>query len=327
MLLGGVLTDAIGWRWVFWVNVPIVLVAVLLTFRFVRRDEARSAGRLDVLGAVLVTGGLSALVFGLVQVQDTGFAAQRTLVALGVAVLALVGFFLRQARAADPLLPLRTLAIRTVAAANVTMLIFAAGMFTMLYFLSLFMQQVLGYTPWQAGVAIVPQALFVMIFAQVAGRIAARTGARPALITGLVLAAAGLAWFSRITPSGGYVAELLGPSLVVSAGGGLAAVALVITATSGVPAEDAGLAGGLINVSQQVGSSIGLAVVATAATARTAALAPGGNPDHAALTSGFQLGFLLGGGLALIAAIVAACLVPKPAPAPADAPEPVPAAK
>lgn len=156
-------------------------------------------------------------------------------------------------------------------AANLTMLIFAAGMFTMLYFLSLFMRQVLGYTPWQAGIAIVPQALFVMIFAQVAGRIAARTGARSALITGLVLAGVGLAWFSRITPSGGYVAELLGPSLVVSAGGGLAATALVIIATSAVPAGDAGLAGGLINVSQQVGSAIGLAIVATAATARTAA--------------------------------------------------------
>src|SRR5205085_1629996 len=130
VLLGGLLTDAVGWRWVFWVNVPIALAAVLLTFRLIDRSEVDGAGRLDLLGAVLATGGLSALVFGLVQVQDIGLTAPPTLIVLGCAVLALVGFFLRQARVADPLLSLRTLAIRTVAAANLVMLIFAAGMFT-----------------------------------------------------------------------------------------------------------------------------------------------------------------------------------------------------
>ena len=334
VLLGGVLTSALGWRWVLFVNVPVGLVAAVLTPLVVA--ESRQAGQrgIDLPGAVAVTGGLSALVYALVGAGTAGWTSVRTLGLLGAAVVLLGVFVLIERRAAAPLVPLRIFRLPGVRAANIVGVLIGAAMFGMFFIVTMYLQQVLGYSPLRSGLAQLPLGVALVAAAGLASPLVTRLGAKPVLISGVLVFAAGMAWFTRIGVHSGFTAGLLGPSLLVAAGLGLAFVPLTIASTEGVSGEEVGLASGLINTSQQIGGAVGLAVLATVATTRTGHLAAAGHAVKSALTGGYQTAFWVGTGLLVAAALAAAELLPRGASAgagletaPADEAErPVPVA-
>ena len=311
LLLGGVLTDTVGWRWAFWVNVPIAVLVIALAPRLIPESRAEGTVRgLDVPGALAVTGGVSMLVYGLVQTESLGWTAPWTLGALAVAVLLLGAFVLIERRSAAPLVEFRIFRLRTATVANLAMLIFGAGIFTMMYFLVLYLQQVLGYGPLQAGMACLPIAGSGILAAQLVSAAIARYGIKTVLVGGLMIAAAGLIWFGAAPADGSYLQHVLGPSVVVALGAFTASVAITIGAVTDVPEGDTGLAGGLINVSQQIGSALGLAITATLAAAHTERLVADAVPLTEALADGFRLGFQVGAGFAAVAAALVAVLMP-----------------
>jgi EmrB/QacA subfamily drug resistance transporter len=287
-LLGGVLTDTVGWRWIFLVNVPIGVAAVLLALRYVAADSpADRSARPDVIGGLLVTAGLVLAVFTIV---DTSGATVR----LGMAALAvalLVGFVVRQQRAAEPLVRLRIFRSRAVSGGNAAQLLMVAGMLGFQFTTALYLQQALGYAPAQAGFAMLPITLTIALVSLTAsGRLIARSGARTVLLAGEVLLVAGLLLLTR-PPVGSYVLDVLPSMVVLGIGAGLALPAVTTLMMSDATPEDAGLASGLANTSQQVGGALGTAVLAALAAARTdAATAAGASPIEA-LTSGYQLAF------------------------------------
>ncbi|MEJ3655124.1 MFS transporter [Actinomycetes bacterium KLBMP 9759] len=302
VLAGGLLTAGPGWRWVMLVNPPIC-VLVLVGIAFLVADDRRS-GRLadaDLPGAALVTGGMLLLVYGLVTAPTVGWASIETLGGLAGAVAMLAAFAVHERRSAVPLLPPSILRIPGLVAADVTQLIAAAGFTAMFFFLTLYMESVLGYTPLQTGLAYLPLCVGVGIGSTVAGRITARAGARTVVVTGLLVAAVGLALLSRLAVDGTYVTTLLPGMAIASIGLGMVFVAVTTAANAGVPHRSAGLAAALINASQQLGAAVGLAVFTAMATSRTSSLLAAQHPEPAALTSGFQLA-LLGAAVALVAA-------------------------
>jgi EmrB/QacA subfamily drug resistance transporter len=308
-LLGGLLTDLISWRWILFVNVPIgtlVLVGAWLYLPESRGpDEDR---RLDVLGALTVTGALVGLVYAIVRTETNAGVSAQTLVPLTIGAALFVVFLLVELRLARaPLVPLRIFRSRSVAGANVFMLLLFGAMFGAFYFETLYMQGILGYSALRAGTAFLPQTVMLALAAQVASRLVTRLGSRPLLVAGTVVSAAGLAWLSQITPQSEFLTDMLGPFLLIGAGIGLCVTPVTVAGTAGVPPAEAGLASGLLNASRTVGASIGLATLATVASARAAALVMGGvaTPARtaAALTSGYALAIgvsavaLLAGGL------------------------------
>jgi EmrB/QacA subfamily drug resistance transporter len=317
-LLGGVLTDLVSWRWILFVNVPIGIV-VILAARAVLAESRGDLGHrsLDVAGAVTVTGGLVALVYAIVRTENYGWIAWQTFVSLGVAAALLAAFLAIETRAARaPLVPLRIFRLRAVTGANVFILLLFGAAFSSWYFQTLFMQNVLGYTPLQAGLAFVPQTLMIAVAAQVSSRLVIRLGARTLLLIGPIVAAVGMLWLSRISPGTQYVSGLLGPGLLTAAGFGLSVPAVTLAATSGIPRRDAGLASGLLNTNRQVGASIGLAALATLAADRTASLLAGSVAAPAqvaaALTHGYGRAFGVAIFVCLAAAAVAALVLPSP---------------
>jgi EmrB/QacA subfamily drug resistance transporter len=314
VLLGGVLTDSLGWEWVLFVNTPIGLLAALLAPRLI--DESRAEGErraFDVAGAVSVTAGLSILVYALVDAQNAGWGSFQTVGLLGLAAALLVAFTVIELRAASPLVPFRIFRVRTVTGANVTGLLVGASLFSMFFFISLYMQQVLGFGPLKAGVSYLPLAGTIIISAGLASQLVTRLGFKPVLLTGMAFIAAGLIWFAQVSAGGTYAADILGPSLLAAVGLGFSFVPVTIAAVSGVANHEAGLASGLINTSQQIGGALGLAVLATVANSRTADVmaqahgAPGALKG--ALTDGFQSAFLTGAGFALLGLVLAAVLI------------------
>jgi EmrB/QacA subfamily drug resistance transporter len=314
VLLGGVLTDSLGWEWVLWVNVPIGLVAAALAPALIAesREEAR-ARNFDVAGAVSVTAGLSLLVYALVDANQAGWGSTQTLGLLGLSVALLAAFVAIESRSASPLVPFSIFRLRTVTGANVTALLIGASLFSMFFFISLYMQQVLGYEPLKAGVAYLPLALTIIVSAGVASQLVTRVGFKPVLIAGMAFVGAGLLWFSQVSVGGGFGSDVLGPSLLAAIGLGLSFVPVTIAAVSGVAEHESGLASGLINTSQQVGGALGLAVLATLANSRTddVLASAGGNPAEVpnALTEGFQTAFLGGAGLAVVGIVAASLLI------------------
>ncbi|MFJ9693918.1 MFS transporter [Kitasatospora sp. NPDC101183] len=307
VLAGGLLTQYAGWRWVMLVNLPIVALALALTAAGVPADvRPARRERLDVPGAVLATGGCGLLVYGVV-------AAEWPAVLLALVVLA--GFVLVEARSAAPLLRLGLLRSRWVAGANVLVFLAAAGQFAAFYFVSLYMQQVLGMGAAATGSAFLPFSVGVVAGTLVATRVVSARGPRAALVPGALLAAAGLAWFACLSPDGGFLTDVLGPSAVTSVGLGLVLAPVAAAATTGVRAEEAGAASGLLNSSRQLGGCVGLAALATVAARRT-----GGASDPAALNSGYALGLAGGACLFLLAAAVAVLVLPR---RPAAGPTPV----
>jgi EmrB/QacA subfamily drug resistance transporter len=314
VLLGGVLTDFAGWEWVFWVNVPIGLGACLLAFRLVPESRASEMARnFDLPGAITVTAGLSILVFALVDAESAGWDSTQTIVLLAAAVALLAGFVAIERRAKAPLVPARLVRLATVRGSNIVGLLVGASLFSMFFFVSLYMQQVLGFSPLETGLSYLPLAVTIIISAGVASQLVTRLGFKAVLLVGMTCIAAGLVWFSQISPDGSYVADVLGPSLLAAVGLGFSFVPTTIGAVMGVSDDDTGIASGLINASQQVGGALGLAVLATIATGRTddAMEAAGGDPAAlpAALTDGFQAALAGGAGFALLGLLLAAVLI------------------
>jgi EmrB/QacA subfamily drug resistance transporter len=314
VLAGGMLTQWAGWEWVLFVNVPVGIAAAVLATRWL--PESRNPGRrhFDLAGAATITAGLSLLVFALVDANRAGWTSGQT-IGLGVAALALIGAFLAiELRTAAPLVPFPGIfRLRTISGINVTALFIAMALFAMFFFLSLYMQQVLGYDALKAGVSYLPLAAGIIVSAGAASALTTRFGVKPVLVSGLVLTAAGLIWFAQVSPDGGYLSDILFPSLLAAFGLGLAFVPMTIAAVAGVRPDEAGLASGLINTSQQVGGALGLAILAAIANSTTKSdmVAAGGDPHQlpAALTDGFRAAFTVGAGFAIAGAILAMLLI------------------
>jgi EmrB/QacA subfamily drug resistance transporter len=306
VLLGGVLTDALSWEWVLFVNVPIGLAAAAIAPSLLAdtRDTDRHRS-FDAAGALTITAGLSILVYALVDAEDAGWGSTQTVVLLSLAVLLLVGFALVERRTKAPLVPFGIFRNRTLSASNAVGLLLGMSLFSMFFFVSLYMQRVLGFDALEAGLAYLPLALTIIMSAGVASQLVTRLGFKPVLMFGLLLVAVGLAWFSQVSVGGSYVGDVLFPSIIAGAGLGFSFVPVTIGAVSGTTDDESGLASGLINTSQQIGGALGLAVLSTIAFSGVSE----GRPDPVALTNGFSDAFLVGVGFAVVALLIAALAV------------------
>jgi MFS family permease len=276
----------------------------------------------DLRGALAATVGLSLLVLGIVRTDQTGWGSTGTLALIVAGLVLLGGFLVIEGRfASAPLMPLRIYASRTLSAANVVVLLVGGATFGMWFFVSLYLQQVLGYSPIRAGLAFLPMTLCIVVGSTVASRLVARLGTKRLLMVGMTSMTLGLLLFTRVTVHGTYLGEVVAPSLLVAIGIGLSFVPATIAAVAGVAPHEAGLASGLVNTSRLVGGALGLAILAAIATARTNQdLAHAGYGAHAALTNGFQLAFVVAAGFALVGGLVAAGGLPRRLARPQEAP-------
>jgi EmrB/QacA subfamily drug resistance transporter len=323
LLLGGVLTEFVGWEWIFFVNVPIGLGVLLIVPRVVRESRAPEMARhFDVAGAVTVTGGLMLLVYGLTRAPTVGWASAETIGSfLGSAVLIAAAVVI-ELRSRSPLVDLNIFRRRTLTGANVIGLMLGTILFGMFFLLTLYQQDVLGYSPLRTGVNSVVIALAVIGASVISQALVTRVGVRPVLMVGLALLGGGLAYYTQISVNGSYLTDLLPGFLLTGVGLGFAFVPVSIAALSGVTSREAGLASGLITTSQQIGGAIGLAILTTVSTTRTNNLLADGVATPTALTDGFKLAFTVGVGFAVIA-LVATFILLRPAPLPeAEADEP-----
>jgi EmrB/QacA subfamily drug resistance transporter len=301
VLLGGALTE-LSWRWVLLVNVPVCVAAVALAPRLLRESVDARAGRaFDVAGAVLATAGLGALVFAFIEAEQVGWGSAQTVLTIGAALLALAAFAALETRVAVPLLPLGIFRLRTLSGANVATLLISAGLFGMFFLVSLYLQTVLGYSALEAGLAYLPLALTALVVAGAANPVVDRVGFKPVATAGLVLLTLAYLGFSGVSPGGSYLADVLPPALLAGAGIGLTYVALAIGAVAGTRPDQAGIASGLYNTSQQVGGALGVALMSTLAFASF----DGARPDPAALTGGMRDAFLVAAALGVVAVLVA----------------------
>jgi EmrB/QacA subfamily drug resistance transporter len=359
LLLGGILTTYLSWRWVLFVNVPIGILVAAAAPR-VLAESPRRPGRIDVAGAVTGTGGVALLVYGLSKAATgpdgvSHWGDAQVLVSLAASVVLLVSFVLIERRSSRPLLPMRLLADRNRSGAYLIMLCISTGLFGLFFFLTLFIQNVLGYSAIRSGIAYLPFAIGVVIASGLASRLVPRIGPRPLIVAGAAAVAGGMFWYSRLTEHAGYAGQLLGPTLVSSCGLGLVFVPLALVALHNVADQDSGVASSLLNTAQQVGGAIGLALLGTVAWTTvagsirtqvahvTAAAAKAGRPlpkpgtpppasiyDHA-LTVGFSRAFLVAAVIALLALLIAVATIrvrrqdlsgAVPAPQPATAQQP-----
>ena len=310
VLLGGMLTEWAGWEWVLFVNVPVGLAAAFFANRLLPESRTDGARHFDVAGAVTVTAGLSLLVYALVDANSAGWGSTQTIVLLAVAVALIGSFVLIELRSKAPLVPFPGIfRLRSISGINVTALLIAMALFSMFFFISLYMQQVLGYDALEAGLAYLPLAVGIIVSAGLASNFVTRFGVKPVLVAGLLLTAIGLFWFAQISPNGSYLGDILFPALVFALGLGFAFVPMTIAAVAGVEPHEAGLASGMINTSQQIGGALGLAVLAAIANSRTDSLAEAGSPLPVALTEGFQTALTVGAGFAIVGALLALLLV------------------
>jgi EmrB/QacA subfamily drug resistance transporter len=323
-LVGGVLTDVLGWQWILFINVPIGLVAVLAGRRFIIEHARFEAGdrHYDALGAITVTAGLMVLTFGIVSTDQHGWGSPEALGPMAIGLVLLGVFLAIEGRFSPrPLMPLRVFAVRSLSAANIVVFFLGCAVFAMWYFVSLYLQQVLGFSPIKTGVAFLPMTAAIALASTFAGRLSSRVGPGLVLTGGMTLVALGMAGFSFIDAGGGYWSDVFVPSVVTATGLGFSFVPVTIAGMAGVRREEAGLASGLINTSRQFGGSLGLAVLATIASSRTSALADGGHTAAAALTGGFSVAFWVGAGFAALGALAAGVGLAR---TPARQPEPVP---
>jgi EmrB/QacA subfamily drug resistance transporter len=312
VLLGGILTDGINWRWVLFVNVPIGVAAALLGPRLLVESRADGEGRsFDIPGAATVTAGLALLVYALVDAVNAGWGSTTTLLRIAGALALLAAFVLIELRHRQPLVPFRIFRLRTLRGANIVGLLIGMALFSMFFFISLYLQQVLGYSALRTGLAYLPLAVSIILCAGGASVLVTRIGFKPTLALGLGLVAVGLVWFSGVSaPGGSYLSDVLGPSILAGAGLGLSFVPVTIAAVSGTSDGEAGLASGLINTSQQVGGALGLAILASIANSRTRdALHGGVHSLKVALTNGFSDAFLVGAGFAVAGVVMALLLI------------------
>ncbi|WP_028067810.1 MFS transporter [Solirubrobacter soli] len=309
-LLGGVITQTLGWEWVLWINTPIGIAAAALAPALLHESKSTTATRsFDALGALTVTGGLVALVYGVID------GVQPEFVALAAGLL--VAFVITESRTANPLVPLSVFRSRSLTGATATGVLMGGALVGLFFFATLYLQQVLHYGPLKAGLAYLPLALTIGASAGIASSLATKLGPKPVLVSGLVVQAAGLYWFSHVSADGSFLGDVLFPSLVVALGMGLAFVPLTIAAMSGVSENESGLASGLMSTAQQIGQAVGLAVLTGVATTTST--------SAQALTAGFEDAFLVAAAFALIGALAAFTIITKTrAPKPGTA-VPVPA--
>ncbi|APE36043.1 MFS transporter [Nocardia mangyaensis] len=312
-VLGGVLTDALNWHWIFLINVPIGVLTIAVALAALPADRGLGlAAGADVFGAILVTAGLMLGIYTVVEVETYGWVSTRTLGLGALATALLAAFAARQATARTPLLPLRIFRSRNVSGANVVQMLALAAMFAFQIIVALYLQKVLGYNALQTGLAMLPAALAigtVSLFAS--ARLVTRFGERAVLLSGLVLLLIGMSWLMRLPTEAVYVTDLL-PMMVLIAGGGLVLPTLTALAMSGAEADDAGLASGLFNTTQQVGMAIGVAVLSTLAAARTGAELAVGASEADALTSGYRLAFTVAAGLLAAALAISVTVLRRP---------------
>jgi EmrB/QacA subfamily drug resistance transporter len=307
LVIGGWLTQDFSWRWVFFINLPIGIVTAALALRFIANSRAEQRPEtVDIAGATTVTGGLLVLVYDIVKAQEYGWTSGRTLGLFVAAIALLVAFVVIESRSKAPLIRLNIFRVRSLTAANLSILFVISGLFAMFYLASLYVQQILHYHPLKAGLGFVPVTFGIVIGAALAQTLIGKLGARIVPIIGIALAATGLVLLAQISPHGSYLTDLLPGLVVMSIGMGLTFVPVTLIATTGIASSDAGLASGLFNTSQQVGGSLGLAVLSSVAASRTAGFhtAAKGAAHAKALVDGFQLAFLLGAGLMVVGLLV-----------------------
>lgn len=330
VLLGGLLTDSLGWRWVMLVNAPVCVLVI--AGLFLLADGDRRAARLasfDIGGTVLVTGGMLLLVFTLVKAPEVGWDAARTLGGLAGTAVLLAAFAVNEQRHRSPLLPLSIFRVRGLAVTDVAYLVAVAGVASLFFFLSLYMENVLHYSPMKTGSAYLPLCFGVGVAASMTPKLVARVGTRPLIVGSLLVTGAGIFWLSRIPVDGAYLPDLLPGLLVTSLGLGVAFVSITTAANANVPPDRAGLAAALLNASQQIGGALGLAIFSAVATSRTSHALAAGKPVPEALTSGFARALLVCAifvGAAAIVALRAAHTRGEAADThPEAVPEPIPA--
>jgi len=309
VLLGGVLTDALSWEWIFFVNVPVGVLGFALAPVLLEESRDARVQRFDLPGAVLVTGGLSSLVYAITRAGQDGWLAPQTLTVFAVSLALLAGFVAWELRHEEPLMRFGILQTRTVSGANVAGLILGTALFSMFLMLTLYMQQVLGYSAMRSGLAYLAVAGTAIIWSGVASQLVTRMGVKPVLVVGMVALTAGLVSFSRVSVGGSYATDLLPGFLLVGVGIGFSFVPISIAALAGIKPAEAGLASGLINTSQQIGGALGIAALSTIATSRTADSVSNGAVLPQALVDGFSTAFLVGAAIAALGVVVSLVLV------------------
>jgi len=305
VVLSGVLTEGPGWRWIFYLNIPVALLAGVGVVALLDAERPKRDSSFDLAGSVLVTGAMLLSIYSLVRAPDVGFGSPRTIGELATAAVLFVAFVFNELRAKHPLVPFSIFRIKGLAAANLTQLISFSGLYSMFFFLSLYMQNVLRYSPVHTGLAYLPVTGGFIVSVAVVTQLLPRIGTRPVIVGGAVFAAAGIYLLSHVPVHGSFVSDLLPGIVIVAFGLGGVFAGVTTAATEGVPADRAGIASGLLNASMQFGGALGLAVLSAVATDRTRGVLDGGAALPAALTSGFQRAFLLGTGFVAVAATIA----------------------
>ncbi|HEY2939934.1 MAG TPA: MFS transporter [Gaiellaceae bacterium] len=309
VLLGGILTDALSWEWIFFVNVPVGALAFLLTPLLLTESRDARVKRFDVPGGMLVTGGLSSLVYAITQAGQDGWLAGRTVGFFVAGIVLLAGFIAWEQRHPEPLMRLGILRIRTVSGANVAGFILGTATFSMFLMLTLYMQQVLGYSAMKTGVAYLAVAGTAILWSAVAAQLVTRVGVKPVLVAGMVTLTAGLLYFTQVSVGGSYLGDLLPGFLLIGIGLGFSFVPISIAALAGVQPAEAGLASGLINTSQQIGGALGIAALSTIASSWTDHAVADGTALPTALVDGFTAAFVAGAIVAAVGILAAVSLI------------------
>jgi EmrB/QacA subfamily drug resistance transporter len=324
VLLGGILTDTLSWHWIFLVNFPIGVLVVLLTFRLVPGTAVSAErGRLDVAGAITVTGSLILAVYAIVNGNQNGWTSARTLGVLGASAVVFATFLAIESRVRLPLVPLRLFRLRNLSTSSVVGVLWAAAMFAWFFMAALYLQLVLGYSPLQIGLAFLPgNVIMGALSIGLSAKLVMRYGIKKPLATGLLLAAAGLALLVRAPVDGSFVANVLPSMILLGLGAGMAFNPVLLAAMGDVDPAEAGLASGVVNTSFMMGGAVGLAVLASVAASRTHTLSLAGRSEAAALTGGYHLAFLIGALFAAGAAVIGAVLL-RTSGAPAAHAEPI----
>jgi EmrB/QacA subfamily drug resistance transporter len=309
VLLGGVLTDALSWQWIFFVNVPVGLLGLALAPLLLAESRDARVKTFDLPGAALVTGGLVTLVYAITQANNNGWGSLETIALFATALALLAAFLVWESRIAEPLVPFSIFRLRTVVGANVAGLILGTAIFAMFLMLTLYMQQVLHYSAMKTGVAYLAVAGTAIFWSALGAQLVTRVGVKPVLVAGMTALSAGLIYFTQVSPNGSYLGDLLPGFLLIAVGLGFSFVPISIAALAGVQPAEAGLASGLINMSQQIGGALGIAALSAISTATTNDSIASGTARATALTDGFQAAFIGATGIALAGVLVALFVV------------------
>jgi EmrB/QacA subfamily drug resistance transporter len=319
LVLGGVITEWVSWRWVLFINVPIGILVALTAPLFLPESE-RQPGRFDLAGALTSTAGMASLVYGFIQAAQNGWTNHLSIAAFAAAVVLLGLFLVNESRVAQPITPLRLFADRGRSGSYATRLLLVAGMFGMFYFLTQFVQDQLGFSPLRAGISFLPMTGALFAVSRLSPRLMGRFGAKPLMVAGLIPAVVGMAWLSRISPGSDYLSGVLGPMLLLGGGMGVAFVPLTMASLAGVRAQDSGAASSMVNVTQQVGGSLGLAILVTAYStairnsARQAVHVAGAVQQHQSIVHAMASAFTLAAIFDVIALLIVVLVIRDRAP-------------